>query len=261
MPFPRDLECPITGCHYFIASANQNFQLFNKYINNALQRLDKGEKLTFSLYSQFLSYSHDSKEFILIQVAECFDEEFFTITEFTDPISVNLRNGMILISPFEDDMVQKLSKFFCHKNIRIISFDIFLQLPILTKENIQFDLSKVLDWNYTSLTGQKTYNESTTLFVNYCKAENCIEMANLRKNKKRDFLKFFQQNQLRYKLYNIDNDPFKNGIDENFYNLFINIDTYVSIALFTSIEKYGLKNVQKSTSEKVKAFNQTKEEG
>lgn len=81
-------------------------------------------------------------------------------------LSIKLKNGIILISPFREDFIKMLTNIFNSSKIEIITYDIFNQFSLIMSEGINFQFTKpIIDAEFTDSKGKKCYTKN--MFIQY----------------------------------------------------------------------------------------------
>ncbi|KAK8860803.1 hypothetical protein M9Y10_012480 [Tritrichomonas musculus] len=251
--FSREyIECPITCCNYFIVTQHQNTNVFTDYCQNALTQLNKGAKINYSLRCHSFLYGKNKESIKVIQFAECFNNSIFQKFDNSNKskkFSLDFKNGMILISPFEKYIKIALGQLFSHDNVKIITYDFTADATYLMDEEISFSFKSIIDGNINKFTGSKMFE---TPFSGLFTASKKSKLYRPNKNSKNNST-IHTSNEFAYHLSNSE-EPIEDLFDNQFWESIVNDCAYVAIACAGTIMNKGLKQIIQFTSEKIKAF-------
>lgn len=248
---PNVIKCKLSGCDYTIPY--QNSKEITKYIKKLVKRMSQSEQITVVVHCQLFYYANGSNYFMIIQIAECLDEGFYDLSNIPKNISIQLQNGIIILLPFNQEVIGSLNNLFAQQNLKIITLDILTDISLLISEGIKIRYKSIIgDIENSKLKGEKIYETYPANFKQFC---NCPKIIESRKFEKAFNEQYINKSQLNCLLFHAQN-PF-DVINNSFWKDVANDCGLIALAFVSTCDKFGLKYINNSAEEKIKIMKST----
>lgn len=256
MSIPQKLTCPLTNCLYPVVSF-QNPEVFIAYYRKIQNRLKQDEKIVLCVHCQTFFYGKNNDYITLIQMAEVSSKFKYEARKVPNDLTIKLKSGIILISPFKEDFITMLTNIFNSPKIGIITYDIFNQFSLLMSEGINFQFNKpIIDAEFTNAKGNKMFHQKYVHPILNCTTK---KISDIKINKNNEINQFNYEYELQYKLAGVKN-PFKNGFDTKFWKFFVKNCAFITIALISSVDQVGYTQQKEFTVKKLYLLSKTQDE-